>query len=227
MIRPAMSLALAAIAVGAGFGIAQPAVAESFVQAPAAAAQSRDVGRRETAVFAGGCFWGVEGVFSHVKGVTKVTTGYSGGARGTADYDTVSTGRTGHAEAVRLTWDPAVVRYDQLLQIYFSVIADPTLRDRQGPDVGTQYRAALFPLNAEQARVARAYLAQIGRSGLWNKPIVTRLEPYRGFFPAEAYHQDFMARNPEHGYIRRWDMPKVQALQSRYPGLYKAAFTTG
>lgn len=227
MIRALWGVALAATALSMVAGIAQPAAAESFVQAPAAAVQSRDVGRRETAIFAGGCFWGVEGVFSHVKGVTRVTNGYSGGVRGTATYDEVSTGRTGHAEAVRLTWDPAVVRYDQLLQVYFSVIADPTLANRQGPDVGTQYRAALFPLNAEQDRVARAYLAQLGRSGLWSKPIVTRLEPYRGFFPAEAYHQDFMARNPDHGYIRRWDLPKVEALQSRYPSLYKAAFTAG
>ena len=226
MVRTLSSFALAT-AIGVLIGVVQPAAAESFVQAPAAAVQSRDVGRRETAVFAGGCFWGVEGVFSHVNAVTRGTNGYSCGARSTANYDTVSTGRTGHAEAVRLTWDPSVVRYDQLLQIYFSVIADPTLRDRQGPDVGTQYRAALFPLNAEQDRVARAYLAQLGRSGLWSKPIVTRLEPYRGFFPAEAHHQDFMARNPDHGYIRRWDAPKVEALQSRYPALYKAAFTTG
>jgi peptide-methionine (S)-S-oxide reductase len=227
VIRALSGVALTATALSIVAGIAQPAAAESFVQAPVAAVQSRDVGRRETAIFAGGCFWGVEGVFSHVKGVTQVTSGYSGGARSTANYDTVSTGRTGHAEAVRLTWDPAVVRYDQLLQIYFSVIADPTLTNRQGPDVGTQYRAALFPLNAEQDRVARAYLTQLGRSGLWKKPIVTRVEPYRGFFPAEADHQDFMVRNPSHGYIRRWDAPKVEALQSRYPALYKAAFTTG
>ncbi len=221
MIRTLAGLVLGALAA------IQPAAAESFVQAPAAAVQSRDVGRRETAVFAGGCFWGVEGVFSHVKGVTRVTSGYSGGAASSANYETVSTGRTGHAEAVRVTWDPSVVRYDQLLQIYFSVIADPTLRDRQGPDVGTQYRAALFPLNAEQGRVARAYLSQLGRSGLWNQPIVTRIEGYRGFYPAESEHQDFMARNPQHGYIRRWDAPKVQALKVQYPTLYKAAFTTG
>jgi len=121
----------------------------------------------------------------------------------------------------------AVVRYDQLLQIYFSVIADPTLLDRQGPDSGTQYRSALVPLNAEQARVARAYLQQLGKSGLWNRPLVTRIEPFKGFFPAEDYHQDFAARNPDHGYIQRWDAPKVQTLKAFYPGLYKSAFTTG
>lgn len=197
------------------------------VQAPAAAVTSHDTGKRETAVFAGGCFWGVEAVFSHVKGVTSAVSGYSGGARSTAQYDTVSGGQTGHAEAVRVTWDPRVVRYDELLRVYFSVIADPTLRDRQGPDVGTQYRSALVPLNAEQARVARAYVAQLGKSGLWSRPIVTRIEPFRGFYPAETYHQDFAARNPDHGYIRRWDAPKVAALKQTYPALYKAAFTKG
>jgi peptide-methionine (S)-S-oxide reductase len=204
-----------------------PALAESVVRAPAAAVASRDVGKRETAIFAGGCYWGVEGVFSHVKGVTSAVSGFAGGQRNTAHYETVSGGRTGHAESVRVTWDPRVVRYDQLLQIYFSVIADPTLLDQQGPDVGTQYRSALVPLNAEQARVAGAYLGQLRKSGLWNRPLVTRIEPYRGFFPAEQDHQDFMVRNPDHGYILRWDMPKVKALKSLYPGLYKASFTTG
>jgi len=212
------------------FAIVAPlatAGAEPAIHAPVAQAQSHDVGRRETAVFAGGCFWGVEAVFSHVKGVTSAVSGFTGGKRSTADYETVSTGRTGHAEAVKVTWDPRVVRYDQLLQIYFSVIADPTLLDRQGPDSGTQYRSALVPLNAEQARVARAYLQQLGKSGLWNRPLVTRIEPFKGFFPAEDYHQDFAARNPDHGYIQRWDAPKVQTLKAFYPGLYKPAFTTG
>lgn len=205
----------------------QPAMAEGVVHAPAAAVQSHDVGKRETAVFAGGCFWGVEAVFSHVKGVTSAVSGYSGGARSTARYETVSGGDTGHAESVRVAWDPSVVRYDQLLQIYFSVIADPTLLNRQGPDTGTQYRSALMPLNAEQARVAHAYVAQLGKSGLWSRPIVTRIEPYRGFFPAEASHQDFAMRNPDHGYIVRWDAPKVAALKTTYPSFYKSAFTTG
>lgn len=205
----------------------QPAVAETIVRAPAAAVRSQDVGKRETAVFAGGCFWGVEAVFSHTRGVKSAVSGYTGGARATAHYGRVSDGNTGHAEAVRVTWDPKVVRYDQLLQIYFSVIADPTLLDRQGPDVGTQYRSALVPLNPEQARVAKAYLAQLGKSGLWSRPLVTRVEGYRGFFPAEAEHQDFAARNPSHGYIVRWDAPKVAAFKKTYPAFYKAAFTTG
>jgi len=216
----------------AGFTIAgsvclQPAMAETFVRTPAAVVQSQDSGKRETAVFAGGCFWGVEAVFSHVKGVTSAVSGYSGGARATANYGSVTVGDTGHAEAVRVTWDPRVVRYDQLLQIYFSVVADPTLLNRQGPDIGSQYRSALVPLNAEQARVAKAYVAQLGKAGLWSRPIVTRIEPFRGFYAAEAHHQDFAARNPDHGYIRRWDAPKVAAFKTGFPGFYKSAFTTG
>lgn len=214
-------LALPILALAAG---TQAARAENAVAAPAAAVRSQDTGARETAVFAGGCFWGVEGVFSHVKGVTSVVSGYTGGSRSNANYEAVSGGDTGHAEAVRVTWNPKVVRYDQLLRIYFSVVADPTLRNRQGPDVGSQYRSALVPLNPEQARVAKAYLAQLGKSGLWNRPLVTAIEPYRGFFPAEAHHQDFMLRNPDNGYITRWDAPKVAALRTMYPAVYRASF---
>ena len=224
MLRRALLLAATTVAVT---GCLAPASAEPVVHAPEAAARSHDTGKRETAVFAGGCFWGVEAVFSHVKGVTSAVSGFTGGARDTARYDVVSTGTTGHAEAVRVTWDPRVVRYDQLLQVYFSVIADPTLLNRQGPDAGTQYRSALVPLNREQARVAGAYLAQLGKSGLWNRPLVTRIEPFRGFYPAEEFHQDFAARNPDYGYIVRWDAPKVAALRSLYPVLYKPAFTQG
>jgi peptide-methionine (S)-S-oxide reductase len=223
---PFRALTLGGLAMAAS-GCLQPAMAESYVKAPEAAVRSHDVGPRETAVFAGGCFWGVEAVFSHVKGVTSAVSGYTGGARATANYDSVSGGDTGHAESVRVTWDPRVVRYDQLLQVYFSVIADPTLLNRQGPDTGTQYRSALVPLNAEQARVAKAYVAQLSKSGLWSRPIVTRIEPFRGFYPAEAHHQDFAARNPDYGYIVRWDAPKVEAFHKGYPGLYKSAFTTG
>lgn len=219
-------LALTALPMAAS-GCLQPAMAETAVKAPAATVTSHDTGKRETAIFAGGCFWGVEAVFSHVKGVTSAVSGYAGGARGTANYDTVSGGDTGHAESVRVTWDPKVVRYDQLLQIYFSVIADPTLLNRQGPDTGTQYRSALVPLNPEQARVAKAYVAQLSKSGLWSRPIVTRVEPFRGFYPAEAHHQDFAQRNPDYGYIVQWDAPKVAAFRKGYPGLYKTAFTRG
>ena len=204
----------------------QPAAqaAESVVEAPAAKRAAKETAGLKTAVFAGGCFWGVEAVFSHVKGVKSAVSGYHGGSAGTASYEQTNTGTTGHAEAVRVVYDPEVVRYDQLLRIFFSVVADPTLRNRQGPDVGPQYRAALVPVNAEQRAVARAYLAQMKKSGVWSKPVVTGIESYRKFYEAEAYHQDFAARNPRHGYIVRWDAPKVAALKRLYPAHYRASF---
>jgi peptide-methionine (S)-S-oxide reductase len=206
----------------------QPAVAEEAIRlAPSAERKSDEAPGLKTAIFAGGCYWGIEGIFSHTLGVTSAVSGFHGGAASTAHYDQVTGGETGHAEAVRVTYDPAVVRYDQLLRIFFSVGADPTLRNRQGPDRGTQYRAALVPLNEEQRAAAAAYLAQMRASGLWRAPIVTAIETYRRFYPAEAYHQDFMANNPGHPYILRWDQPKVQALQRMFPGFYKRAFTTG
>ena len=204
---------------------AGPAIAaEEPVNAPAAARVAKEAKGLKTAIFAGGCFWGVEGVFSHVKGVTSAVSGFHGGTAASASYDTIIAGGTGHAEAVRITYDPAVVRYDQLLRIFFSVVADPTLKNRQGPDIGTHYRSAIVPMNAEQAAVAKAYLAQLGKSGLWSQPIVTRIEPYKAFYPAEAYHQDFMAKNPRHGYILRWDAPKVAAFEAMFPALYRPAF---
>ncbi len=162
-----------------------------------------------------------------MKGVTSVLTGYHGGTPGTANYDQVSDGRTKHAEAVRVTYDPSKVRYDQLLQVFFSVIADPTQLNRQGPDTGTQYRSALVPMSPEQRAVADAYLAQLRKSGLWKAPIVTRIEAYQRFHAAETYHQDFMHKNPKHPYIEAWDNAKVAALKARFPGLYQARFTTG
>lgn len=218
---------LAALLVAGSLALsacADPAVAEEPVNAPAAARPAKEARGLKTAIFAGGCFWGVEGVFSHVKGVTGVVSGYHGGNRQSASYDLVSSGVTDHAEAVKITYDPSVVRYDQLLQVLFSVVADPTLKNRQGPDTGAQYRSAIVPTNAEQAAVARAYLAQLGKSGLWKRPLVTAIEPYKAFYPAEAYHQDFMLRNPRHGYILRWDAPKVAALRQMFPGLYRASF---
>jgi peptide-methionine (S)-S-oxide reductase len=204
---------------------AGPAVAaEEPVDAPAATRIAKEKPGLKTAIFAGGCFWGVEGVFSHVKGVTSAVSGFHGGTAATAKYDTIVAGGTSHAESVKITYDPAVVRYDQLLRIFFSVVADPTLKNRQGPDVGTHYRSAIVPMNAEQAAVAKAYLALLGKSGLWSKPIVTRIETYRAFYPAEGYHQDFMANNPRHGYIVRWDAPKVAALKTMFPTLYRASF---
>lgn len=205
----------------------QPATAaETVVLAPAATRPAQETGR-QTAVFAGGCFWGVEGVFSHVSGVTSAVSGYHGGAAGTARYDRIHGGASGHAESVRVTYDPARVRYDQLLRIFFSVVTDPTQLNRQGPDVGAEYRNALVPMNAEQQAVAAAYLAQLRAARVWARPIVTRIEGYRRFYPAESYHQDFMAANPDHPYIRRWDAPKVEALRRLFPGQYKRSFTPG
>ena len=206
----------------------QPATAaERVVQAPVAARAAHEAPGLKTAVFAGGCFWGIEGIFSHVNGVTSVVSGYHGGEARTANYETVSTGTTGHAESVRVTYDPANVRYDQLLQVLFSVGADPTLRNRQGPDEGTQYRAAIVPISEEQRRVALAYLAQLGASRLWRNPIVVPIESYRRFYPAETYHQDFMAKNPRHPYITTWDQPKVEGLRRLFPRLYRADYVRG
>ncbi|MBW8783610.1 MAG: peptide-methionine (S)-S-oxide reductase MsrA [Novosphingobium sp.] len=208
-------------------GCQQPAFGESVVSAPAAARQAHEPAGLRQALFAGGCFWGVEGVFSHISGVTSAVSGFEGGAKGAAHYERVSEGDTGHAESVRVTYDPAKVRYDQLLRIFFSVIADPTELNRQGPDSGTQYRSALVPLTEEQRLVASAYLAQLRESHLWRKPIVTRIEPFRGFYPAEDYHQDFIAKNPYHPYIMAWDAPKIAALRQLFPALYKPDFTRG
>lgn len=205
----------------------QPAHAEGAVAAPTAKLRSAESGGLKTAIFAGGCFWGVEAVFSHVNGVTSAVSGYHGGSKADATYSKSNTGTTGHAEAVKVTYDPDVVRYDQLLRIFFAVVADPTTLNYQGPDHGTQYRSALVPTDAAQAKVARAYLAQLKQAGLWRDPIVTRIEAKRTFYPAEGYHQDFMAKNPDHGYILRWDAPKVRALQAMFPDHYRAAFRRG
>lgn len=203
----------------------QPADArEATVLAPAPKIQANEPGKRAVAIFAGGCFWGIEGVFSHIKGVTSAVSGFHGGNAKTARYDQVSSGFTTHAEAVRVIYDPSKVTYGQLLRVFFSVAADPTTLNYQGPDHGPQYRSALVPLSADQRRVARAYLAQLDKSGLWKKPIVTRIESYRKFYPAEKKHQDFMKANPRHPYILRWDAPKVAALKARFPALYTARF---
>lgn len=196
--------------------------AEQAVQAPAPAIDAAATRKWETAVFAGGCYWGVEGVFSHVKGVHLAVSGFAGGPKGRrVDYERVSEGDTGFAESVRVTYDPKVVSYGDLLRIFFSVIADPTTLNYQGPDHGTQYRSALFPLNAEQERAARAYLAQLDKSGLWSAPVVTRVERFTGFQDADDYHQNFLTKNPRHPYIARWDMPKVAALRAMFPALYQ------
>jgi len=193
---------------------------ERAVSVPAPAMDITKASGPQTAVFAGGCFWGMEAVFEQVKGVTSVTNGYAGGTQGTATYDQVSTERTGHAEAIRITYDPTKISYGTLLRVYFSVAHNPTELNRQGPDSGTSYRSAIFPQNADQRYVATTYIAQLGKAGAYPAPIVTRIEN-GGFFPAEAYHQDFFRRNPTHPYIVRWDKPKVAAFRAAFPNLTK------
>lgn len=220
----ALALGIAGLA-SLGFlsvaGIVPPiaaAKAEKAVAIPASTIDVAPAAGEQVAVLAGGCFWGLEAVFEQVKGVRAVTSGYAGGTKGTATYDQVSTERTGHAEAVRIVYDPRTVSYATLLRIYFGVAHDPTQLNRQGPDVGPSYRSAIFPQNPGQARVARAYIAQLGTAGVYGKPIVTTVEQGQ-FHLAEAAHQDFARRNPNHPYIVRWDKPKVAAFRASFPSL--------
>ena len=215
--------AAAALALASAWFLASPSGAEDArvipapaVDEPAAAAAS------EVAVLAGGCFWGVQGVFQHVKGVTAAVSGYAGGEKKTAEYETVSRGATGHAESVQITFDPHQISYGRILQIYFSVAHNPTELNFQGPDVGTQYRSAIFPASAEQARVAQAYIAQLDAAHAFDKPIVTRIEPSHAFFAAEEYHQDFLTRHPSYPYIVINDLPKVENLKRLFPDAYRA-----
>jgi peptide-methionine (S)-S-oxide reductase len=175
----------------------------------------------QTAVLAGGCFWGVEGVFERVKGVKDVVSGFAGGDKSTAHYETVSMGKTGHAESVKITYDPSQITYGQLLKIFFSVVHDPTELNRQGPDIGTQYRSAIFYMNDEQKRVAEAYIQQLNDAHVFKRPIVTQVVPYNGFFAAERYHQRFLDNNPDNPYIMYNDLPKIAALKKEYPQLCK------
>ncbi len=210
------------LALGAAVvAVARPALAERAVLAPPPALSLAPTTTKEVAIFAGGCFWGVEGVFEHVRGVSSAVSGYTGGQTARPSYDSVSAGSTGHAEAVRVTYDPRVVRYSDLLRIYFSVVADPTQLNRQGPDSGTQYRTALFPTSAAQEKQARAYIAQLRTQRVFNRPIVTRIESLRGFTAAETYHQDYMRKNPNAGYIVANDRPKVEALKRLFPKSYR------
>jgi peptide-methionine (S)-S-oxide reductase len=190
--------------------------AAALVAAPAGAAP-----KTETAVLAGGCFWGMESVFEHVKGVTNVVSGYAGGTSRDANYDAVSSEGTGHAEAVKISYDPSQVSYAQLLQIYLTVAHDPTQVNRQGPDVGSSYRSAIFPQNADQAKFARAFIARLSSAHVYKAPIATKIES-GGFYPAEAYHQDFARKHPYFPYIVVNDRPTVVALHKKFPGFYKA-----
>jgi peptide-methionine (S)-S-oxide reductase len=209
------------VAIGLHYGIGIAGAAEPAVVVPAPTVDEPLAGRHtETAVFAGGCFWGVQGVFQHVKGVTNAVSGYSGGAKDTARYETVSGGNTGHAESVQVTFDPSQVSYGKLLQVYFSVAHNPTELNYQGPDHGTQYRSAVFPLDDEQRKVAAAYIAQLDTAKAFPKPIVTQVETFKGFYPAEAYHQNFLTLNPDYPYIAYNDLPKVADLQRVFPTQY-------
>jgi peptide-methionine (S)-S-oxide reductase len=188
--------------------------------APPAVDNPKAAGPPQTAVLAGGCFWGVQGVFEHVRGVQKVIAGYAGGDRASAQYETVSSGGTGHAESVKIVFDPAQVSYGQLLQIAFSVVHDPTQLNRQGPDVGSQYRSAVFYGDDEQKRIAESYIAQLEKAHAFSRPIVTRVDPLKGFYPAEDYHQDYLYHNPNVPYIAMFDIPKVQNFKRAFPELY-------
>lgn len=203
-------------------GCTQAVSAEEAVALPAPTLDPADTRTSATTILAGGCFWGVEGVFSHVRGVIRVDSGYHGGDAATANYDSIGSGTTGHAESVRITYDPRIVSYGTLLRIFFSVVTDPTQLNRQGPDTGSQYRNAIVPANDNQRRVAEAYLAQLRTGRFWSQPIVTRIETPRTFYRAEPYHLDFMERHPTHGYIVRWDAPKLANFRAMYPRLYQA-----
>jgi len=198
------------------------AFAASPLPAPVVDLPAASVPGSQTAVFAGGCFWGVEAVFRHVKGVSKAVSGYAGGNAKTADYERVSTGSTGHAESVEVTYDPAQVSYGALLRIFFSVAHDPTQLNRQGPDYGTQYRSAIFFTNDEQKRVAQGYIEQLGQAKVFPSPIVTQVVPLPAFYPAEAYHQNYLALHPTQPYIVMHDLPKLAQLKQQFPDRYVA-----
>lgn len=221
-------LIAALVAVGLAVGTLAPlsrpdvaVAAEMAVRLPPPLFDPPSTAKSETAILAGGCFWGVQGVFQRVNGVTSAVSGYAGGSSATAQYRRVGKGDTGHAEAVRITYDPRRISYGRLLQIHFSVVHDPTQLNRQGPDRGTQYRSAIVPVTEAQRRVADAYVAQLAKAKAWPRPIVTRIEPYRGFFPAEAWHQDYLTLHPDQPYIRYNDLPKIAALKTYFPALYR------
>jgi peptide-methionine (S)-S-oxide reductase len=209
---------LAALLCSAPIAAAQ----EPAVVIPPPSLDEKSSASTEIAVFAGGCFWGVQGVFQHVKGVRKAVSGYSGGMAATADYETVSGGKTGHAESVEVTFDPREVSYGRLLQVFFSVAHNPTQLNYQGPDHGTQYRSAVFTVTSEQKHIADGYIAQLGKSGAFPAAIVTEVSPFKGFYAAEDYHQDFLTRNPTHPYIVYNDLPKIDNLKALFPQAFRA-----
>jgi peptide-methionine (S)-S-oxide reductase len=212
----------AALAVALGCGLALADGGTQALPPPALDAAAPGAGL-QTAVFSGGCFWGVQGVFEHVKGVKRAVSGYAGGHLVNPSYEQVSSGQTGHAESVRVTFDPSVVSYGTLLRIFFSVALDPTEKDRQGPDWGTQYRSELFVQGADQEKVAKAYVTQLEAAHVFSQPIATRIDPAGPFYPAEGYHQDYLDLHPDAPYIVINDMPKVQALKTLFPNYWQPA----
>lgn len=223
-LRPSFGFAalVAAVAMGALLMRSPMLAAEAPVVIPAPAVDNPKVsGPAQTAVLSGGCFWGVQGVFEHVRGVQRVVAGYAGGEKATAQYETVSEGDTGHAESVKITFDPAQISYGQILQIAFSVVHDPTQLNRQGPDVGTQYRSSIFYDDDTQKHIAEAYISQLDRAHAFARPIVTRVDALRGFYPAEDYHQDYLIHNPTQPYIMLYDLPKIENFKKTFPELYR------
>ncbi len=214
--------ALLALAVLGALWNTPARTGEAAATLPAPAIDNpRAAGPLQTAVLAGGCFWGVQGVFQHTKGVKQALSGYSGGEKSTAEYEKVGSGRTGHAESVQIVFDPSEISYGGILRIYFSVAHDPTELNRQGPDAGTQYRSAIFYADASQQRIAQAYISQLEKVRAFSRPIVTRVDPLKGFYPAEAYHQDFLVHNPTYPYIVINDLPKVANLKRLFPDQYR------
>jgi peptide-methionine (S)-S-oxide reductase len=220
--RPALIFAALLLAAGVALrGFPSAAESARSIPPPVLDEPVSPQATSEVAIVAGGCFWGVQGVFQHVDGVTSAVSGYAGGAANTAHYEMVGTNTTGHAEAIRVTFDPRRISYGRILQIYFSVAHDPTELNRQRPDVGSQYRSAIFPTDPEQTRVAEAYIAQLNQREVFDAPIVTKIEPGRDFYPAEGYHQDFLTRNPRYPYIVINDLPKIENLKRLFPDLYR------
>jgi peptide-methionine (S)-S-oxide reductase len=214
---------LFAMLAATGIGLAPVAfAAETAVGIPAPAMDSpKAAGPPQTTVIAGGCFWGVQGVYQRVRGVRRAVSGYAGGAKETAEYEKVSRGSTGHAESVEISFDPKEISFGEILQIFFSVVHDPTQLNRQGPDVGTQYRSAIFYADESQRSVAQAYIAQLDKAKVFRRPIVTTVDPLKGFYAAEAYHQDFLINNPRYPYIVVHDLPKLEALKQVFPARYR------
>jgi len=216
------SLILTGLAALAALAFIWPSSAETAHAIPAPTGDEATAAGAQTIVLAGGCFWGVQGVFQHVAGVTSAVSGYAGGERSTAHYETVGSGRTGHAESVKVTYDPSKISLGKLLQIYFSVAHDPTELNRQGPDVGTQYRSTIFVMDDGQAKVAQAYIAQLDAAKSFHAKIVTTIERGRTFYPAEGYHQDYLTLHPSQPYIVFNDLPKVENLKRLFPAIYRA-----